>query len=168
MLTEFVVGSLVAAARFGGQFIDTVQPPAVQLAAARYVRARYSGVSLGFEDSTSAFTPGLAADRGRLAVHAPADAAAIAQALEAPTVHLGESRRCSGVPGPGCVDVVVRVGVPDVVGELARIWVYVYDKRFAEEGHMELEVALRSGQWFVTKQLQFVVIVGAMPPRQPH
>ena len=84
LLVSLVVGSIIGTP-FGSWSVDTFPDPAVPLAAARYVRERYSGVSLGFEDSTSAFTPRLADNRGRPGVHAPADAAAIAAALKAPT-----------------------------------------------------------------------------------
>jgi hypothetical protein len=123
----------------------------VELVAARYAKKLYPKLSLALDPAGQEFaTPHSPTGPLKVDYRTPEYLSTLARALDA--VLVGEIRPalCKAEPAPGCVHAVVRIGLPSVVKDSARVWLYVYEAEASAEVDRELLLARRGKAWVVT------------------
>lgn len=127
----------------------------IQRTVARYTRSSLSRDSLGFQIFAQEFLTAHPPTGPRIHPFRTAEQAAIlASELRAGIIDSLGPSLCRSAIQEGCISKVIRIGVPRLMGDSARIWVYSYDARYNEDVDEEYLVARDGTQWKVMRLLQ--------------
>jgi hypothetical protein len=129
----------------------------VELALARYLKSRSSGGRrIGLEEKAQEFaTPHAPTGPEYASYRTREHLARLAE--QAGAILLGHPvAYCSENPTPDCVEGTIRIGVPQVIGDSAKIWYYTYDPHYLSDFDTRV-LAVRSpmGGWNIVRELEF-------------
>ena len=144
---------------------DEVEALRIERAAARYVREHYHDHILGLEDRAQEFaTPHAPTGPTRAGYRSREHLKRLAEDAGATIIEQGSFVYCSSQQKPGCIEMAVRIGVPEQRGDTATVWLYVREPAADSEVDSQLLLVRRGGNWSVERPLQFREALFEPPP----
>ena len=129
----------------------------VEQAIAKYASQTLSGRRVGFDLTPQEFgTPHEPTGPARAEYRTPEHSALLAQLADGRLLATPRGALCSSVnTSADCVQVILRIGIPEVAGDSATAWMYIYEDLpdGREETDTRLLLAKESGEWKVVKSL---------------
>lgn len=131
----------------------------VERAVAVYARSIYQGRRLGFDNTPWEFmTPHAHGERDLARYRSPEHVEAIAHLMGGAVVRFPDLPLCKRAVDSACVQTVIRIGVPAMAGDAARVWLYAHELldggELSEETDRLLLPSRDGDSWRVVQELE--------------
>lgn len=132
---------------------------AVEQAVAQYAVRYTKNRRLGYEERPHEFaTPHERTGPNRLAYRSNEYTTLLAALAGAKVVSLQLVEFCRTIRTDSCLDVVIRIGQPELTSDSATVWLYTYEESkkadWGEEVDIRLLLVKENGRWNVVKVLE--------------